>query len=343
MWTVPTLVLIAALVVWLTVFTGASSRDSLPSASAESVVGAVRTNSPTGYSGTLVADTSLGLPAAPPDGTSGGQAVTAIVSGSYTMRYWYGGSELQRVALLDPSGETDYFRAGQQIWEWDSADRVANRVGRPLSEDFAIPTSFAGLTPQQLADRAIASIDADTTVTLGAQTTVAGQACYQLVIAPGQASGTRIGSVHIAVDGRTHVPLAVQIFPRTGAAPSVDVSFSSVTYKRPAGEYFEFTPPADSKVSDLASAAGTNPVLGAREKTIGTGWTAVARYSASATDIGKPPDTTLKPVEGSFGNGVTKGVLFQSPVLSILALRDNRVYVGAVEADKLYEIASADQ
>jgi hypothetical protein len=130
---------------------------------------------------------------------------------------------------------------------------------------------------------------------------------------------------------------------RVGAAPSVDVSFSSVTYKRPAGEYFEFTPPADSKVSDLASAAGTNPVLGAREKTIGTGWTAVARYSASATDIGKPPDTTLKPVEGSFGNGVTKGVLFQSPVLSILALRDNRVYVGAVEADKLYEIASADQ
>lgn len=347
LWTVPILAVLVASAVWIGLSTTSSSRDALPNTSAQAVVGGLKGDTGSGYSGTLVADTSLGLPTAEVGADTGApNAIMPLVSGSYTMRYYYGGADQQRLALLGPNSEKDYLRAGAQSWEWDSGTKTANRASEPLTEDFAVPVSFAGLSPQQLAERAVASIDAGTKVSLGDQSSVAGQRCYQLVLEPGASSGTKISAVRIYVDGATHVPLGVKIFARGREHPVVDVSFSSITYKRPAAEYFAWSPPADVQVSQLAGAPGTNPVLGARDKTFGSGWTAVARYETKATDLGNTAGTTVTPVDDKrFG----KGVLLQSPVLSILSLRydknghdTERTYVGAVDPETLYKIAEAD-
>src|SRR5207248_3242852 len=67
------------------------------------------------------------------------------------------------------------------------------------------------LTPQQAANEALSAAGKTTVVSVQSTLTVAGQAAYQLVLAPKDARST-IGSVRIAIDGKTGVPLRVQVF-----------------------------------------------------------------------------------------------------------------------------------
>lgn len=207
-----------------------------------------------GYSGAILVDTAPGLPSA---GGAGGDtansdpvpnspdfgAFNTILSGSHTMRYWYGGADRQRVAILRPTSEADYFRNGEDVWEWDSASHQVSRT-KATGEDWNLPLTFASLTPQELARNALDAVDAQTTVTVGAPVMVASRRCYELVVTRPQDVTSPIGQMRIAVDGENKVPLSVQIFARNGTSPAIDVSFSSITFKTPEATYFSFTPPA---------------------------------------------------------------------------------------------------
>ena len=161
------------------------------------------------FSGTVVTQMSLGL------------AATARPSPAIAVsRRWPACSPVRTrcgsgTAGRDSSGsrcsgqtsETDVFHSGRDLWEWDSDTHVAThtvlppatppvpRLDRSQSDQCRVPDPAAARHRSCLA-----AIDPTTKVTLGAKRSVADRSAYDLVLTPRDA-GTRVGSVHIAVDG----------------------------------------------------------------------------------------------------------------------------------------------
>lgn len=324
-------------------FTAQASSESLPQTTPAALLAAVQSARVTGFSGTIVARMSLGLPDLPALSGGGEASTAALLTGSHTMRFWYGGPDRQRVALLGTTDETDLFHDGRDMWQWDSDTHVATHTVLPTRNvgDRRDPASGPGLTPQQLAERAIAAIDPSTRVTVAANRRVADRSVYQLVLSP-RDPATRVGSVRIAIDGSTKLPLGVQVFARAASTPAIDVSFSHVTFKNPSSDNFTFTPPPGATVRQgmHSGAPRVRPEQAPDAfATIGSGWTTIAEYRASPDQVAGTagPLGQLKAVHGAWGDGR----LLNSALLSVLITDDGRLFAGAVDPPALYAAAAS--
>jgi outer membrane lipoprotein-sorting protein len=346
-WVVPTTILAIAATSTVAVFSLSRSDDRLPDATADSLVRGIEAARDTGFSGTVLAQTSLDLPVSA--AASGSHSPTLLEAGSHTMRYWYGGPQRQRVALLAATSETDVFHTGSDVWQWDSQTRVATHsllapaataaIGAPISP---APLTLATLTPQQLAERTLAAIDEQTEIISRLGPQIADRPTYELILRPANDAQTRIGAVHIDVDAARNVPLGVQVYARGLLQPSIDVAFTSVTYKTPAADYFAFTPPAGATVQrgpqqQLVASAGGAAVA---QTAVGdTGWAAITEYRAVGGPAAVVPldmQSTMSTVSGDWGSGA----LLDTPLLCLLVTSDGRVLAGSVEPAVLYAAAA---
>src|SRR5689334_21814300 len=91
---------------------GASAPD-LPARNAAGLLAAVEQAHPQHLSGTVVETAKLGLPTLPAGelGDSG-LSLQGLLTGSHTMRIWYGGPQQERIALMAPLAERDVIRNG---------------------------------------------------------------------------------------------------------------------------------------------------------------------------------------------------------------------------------------
>jgi outer membrane lipoprotein-sorting protein len=341
-WLVPACVAGVTALVAGGVFNAQASSESLPELTPAALLTGVQTADVPGFSGTIVTKLALGLPELPALGGSDDRtSVASLLTGSHTMRFWYGGVGRQRAALLGTTDETDIFHDGRDLWQWDSDDRVATHTVMPAaSTRRPDATPAVDLTPQQVAHRLLAAVGPSTAVTVEHDRRVADRSAYELVLTP-RDHATRVGSVRIAVDGSTKMPLGVQVFPRGKSSPAVDVSFSHVTFKVPAARNFSFTPPPGATVRNGMSADRPSGDLpDGRVRTIGSGWTALAEYHASPAQITKaagPVVDRLTAVHGAWGTGR----LLDSALVSVLVTDDGRVFAGAVDPSALYAAATA--
>ena len=83
-------------------------------------------------------------------------------------------------------------------------------LDKPTAGQVPTPVHTSTLTPDQLADRAIAAIDPSTVVSVDQNRRIAGRAAYELVLSPKDATA-RVGSVHIGIDAQRKLPLSVQV------------------------------------------------------------------------------------------------------------------------------------
>lgn len=319
----------------------------LPKTNPTTLLAEVQTSQIDGFTGTVVSHLSLGLPQLPAlSNADSGVSMMSLLSGSHTMQIWYGGLTKQRVALLGATDETDVFRDGRQFWEWNSADRTAVHSVLPAHAATAtLPSNAASLTPDQLARQVLDKLDPTTEVQVKSHAAVADRSAYDLVLTP--RTPTRIGSVHIAVDGQTKMPLAVQVYRRGAAQPAIDVAFTSIRYGAPAQRNFAFTPPPDAKVHTVRHAkhsatADTHPSAApAHVHVVGSGWTRVLAAQLPTATARKLDNSSalqmLTPVSGSWG----KGRLLDSSLVTVLITSDGRVFTGAVEPSVLYSAAGA--
>src|SRR5689334_19844742 len=214
--------------------------------------------------GTVVETATLGIPQLP--GGENPNSLTSLLAGSHTLKIWYGGPRKLRLAVPVQMGETDLIRNGTTAWLWQSGHNSVNRYQIPAghgdqAREPAVPK--APLTPQQAAQQALKVAGRSTQVTTEANVTVAGQAAYQLVLAP-KASGSQIAKITIALDAQhLSVPLRVQVFAKGTASPVFQVGYTSISFVTPAASNFSFTPPPGAKVH--------TEVLG-----LPTGWTGYA-------------------------------------------------------------------
>jgi outer membrane lipoprotein-sorting protein len=346
--------------------TQAADRAAPPRSAAELLTD-LQNTSVNGLSGTVVTRVDLGLPPLPTG--SDGADLSALVSGTHTLRVWYASPNQARVAVLGPSGETDVITNGTDVWTWSSRTNTATHrtiapgTPAPGALPFPLPSAGGGfgLTPQALARAALAMLEPSTEVTTNGSASVAGRDAFELVLAP-RDPASLIGSVRLAVDAAEHVPLRFAVLARGSNDPAIDVAFTQISFDRPDASRFAFNPPpgatvveapprgtdADHPKPDATKPDATKPGLGRPQlggsnlAMVGTGWTTVIVARMPDGAMAGAPDgiaamlEALPKVNGDWGSGR----LLSSRLFSVLLTDDGRVLIGAVGPQRLYEAAA---
>jgi hypothetical protein len=231
-----------------TVIGVAQASPRLPGRTAAQLIAALADSSPPPLTGTVVETTSLGLPQLP--GSMDPSSVTSLLAGSHTVKVWYGGPGQIRLAVPVQMGETDLIQDKGTVWLWQSGQNSATKLALPR-ETGREPAPKVHLMPQQAAQQALKLVGKTTRVSTEANVDVAGEAAYQLVVAP-RDSRSLVGKVTIAIDGQhPAVVLRVQVFARGARGPAFQVGYTNVNFVRPGAANFNFTPPRGAHVTTL--------------------------------------------------------------------------------------------
>ncbi|MEN0128390.1 MAG: hypothetical protein AAGC49_03035 [Brevundimonas sp.] len=376
-WAVPVVVgvVVAAAFVAPPLVASASSED-LPTITPQQLVTSVAEAPNAALSGTVVYTAHLGLPSLPLGDVAGASPVN-LLDGSSTLRVWTDGAERSRAALLGPTSEYSVVRDGPEAWTYSSTDdavvhytvSAADQARlKKLHEQPAVAGDLP--TPAAAAASALSMIEQFSSVTLDAQSRVAGRDAYTLVVTP-KSTTTLVGHVSIAIDAKTKTPLRVQVWDRTSKSPGLEVGFTDVRFGTPSDSVLSFSPPAGATSKDVTvplPAETDQPSATVPEGTTitGTGWDTVVQVAgvdvagllAGNTDalssvpgskpaIGSKSGQALLDEFGADGSDkvrqldlgtlfdqiakpVPEGRLITTKLASILITDDGRVLVGAV-------------
>ncbi|UFS59249.1 LolA family protein [Subtercola endophyticus] len=368
----------------------ANATDSLPTKSPQDVLAMIGNSTVTAFSGTVEQTANLGLPELPagvsssslgasgtssdasatPSPTSTGSAgsaagpstadvssALALLTGTHTARVYVDGATNQRVQVIDQLAETDLVRNGSDVWQYDSAKQTAVHTTLPAKSGSSSDSSGDATvqTPEQLAQKFLDDVDPTTNVSVGGDVTVAGRSAYDLILTP-QATDTLVGSVSIAVDSATGLPLQVSVTARGAADTAFSTGFTSLDLSTPSADLFNFTPPAGTTVTEKTAPAGSAGSAGAgsgatstapgasapgssaaKPVVTGTGWDAIVELPAGADASA----LTSSPLLGELTTAVDGGHLLSTTLVNVLVTDDGRVYAGSVSADQLQAVAAA--
>ena len=321
----------------------ATASTDLPARSAAQVLALVaHARSLPGYTGEISQTSDLGLPQLPSTGAgSDSQTATTLnlLTGSHRASIAVDGTSRSRIAVQDSMGERDVVRNGGTVWFWDSAKSSAEQV--TVSGARTAPDDGTTMTPQSAAEEAIARITPSTDVTVDTTTSVAGHDAYTLVLTP-KASDTTVGSVRIAVDGTTGLPLRVQLFAQGAASPAFEVAFSQLDYSVPAASRFDFTAPSGAKVEQHTVTPGAQrPSTGeqpaAKPTVTGSGWDAVVTVPAADVPASLASNATFMHLTTAVGDGARA---LSTSLVNVLVTSDGRVLAGAVPLSRLQALAA---
>lgn len=260
---------------------------TLPPKTAEELLVDVQTTEVTALSGTVETTADLGLPALPGQGAE----VTALLSGTNTIRVWYDGDK-SRATIVGEDSEASIIRNGDDVWQWSSESNTAHHGTVAAHDASEVPAS--SLTPQELAKQLLSEVEASTDISLAQNQTIAGRDAYELVLQP-KSSDTLVGQVTIAIDGETYLPLRVQIFAADTTSPAIEIGFTEIDYSTPDSSVFEFEPATGVTVEEddstghnqhQTSATQVAPVI------VGEGWEQVGIFSWPATTLDDSSKTT---------------------------------------------------
>jgi outer membrane lipoprotein-sorting protein len=344
-----------------------SANADLPQKTPQEVLQLAAQSTVQTFSGTVQATADLGLPdlSSVPGGVSGGSAAPSasggsgaagldasvtnalsLLTGTHTSRVYVDGPTQARVQLLDQLSERDAVRNGNDLWLYDSSDNsVVHSTLPDKSGADASPDPTATQNPADLAQKLLAAVDPSTDVTLGANEQVAGRDAYDLVLTP-RTSDTLVGTVSIAVDASTGLPLGVDVTARGASAPSLNVAFTDLSLDAPSADTFAFTPPAGATITEKPLDASSAPQAGSgadhpKPIVTGTGWASIVELPSAAGGAGDLTGLTSDPLFSQLTTQVDGGHVLQTTLVSVLLTDDGRVFAGAVSADALQAAAQA--
>ncbi|MFD8797554.1 LolA family protein [Streptomyces atroolivaceus] len=356
-----------------------SGDPELPEITAQELIEKIAASDQEQLSGTVKVTTDLGIPSLgglagsfAPDAASGPGESSAspdaklmeLASGTHTLRVAVDGPDKQRLSILGEGSEYSLVHNGDDVWGYDSESNEvyhAKSDGSGKAEEHKAPKGVPA-TPKELAEEALAAVGDTTSVTVDGTAQVAGRDAYKLLIKPKQ-SGSTIGSVTVAVDASTGVPLKFTLAPSSGGKAAVDAGFTAVDFAKPDASSFSFTPPKGAKVTEADELKDEAEKKGAADKVrkdltaledfkglnvIGEGWNAVAEIEVPggaglpAQGSGDVPAQAQQFME-ALGDKVTgdfgSGTVFKTRLVNALLTDDGKVYVGAVTKDALVKAA----
>ncbi|MFF2410261.1 outer membrane lipoprotein carrier protein LolA [Streptomyces sp. NPDC058092] len=386
---------VAAATIGLVPALASTGDPDLPKITAQQLIEKIAASDTQQLSGTVKISTDLGIPSlgglagsfAQGGGSGGGKGdssadpksrMTELASGTHTLRVAADGPDKQRVSILDSAAEYSLIHNGDQVWAYDSKSNEAyhatekragteHRAGQKSGHSTPAPDGVP-TTPKALAEQVLKAAGPTTSVTVDGTAQVAGRDAYKLLIKPRQ-SGSTIGSVTVAVDAKSGVPLKFTLLPSSGGKAVVDAGFTKVDFAKPAASSFTFTPPKGAKVTEADDAKAQRKADGAEglgifpgaeglgaggsgaqdTKVIGEGWNAIAEIrtpggtglpSKASGDVPAEAqqflDSLGDKVSGSFGSGT----VFKTRLVNALVTDNGKVYVGAVTPDALVKAAN---
>jgi outer membrane lipoprotein-sorting protein len=319
----------------------AATPPDLPTKSAQQVLELVaKSKDVAGFTGTVQQRSDLGLPSIPSTGagsdTQTGSALD-LISGDHTARVEVAGATKARIAILDPSAERDVIRDGRSVWLWDSNANSATHVVAAGSAK-APSTQGSIATPAEAAQELLSEVGGSTSVTVDTAQQIADRDAYTLVLTP-RTAATTIGSVRIAVDAQTGLPLDVQVLARGATSPAFETGFTSISFTTPAASRFEFTPPSDAKVRTRTVTAGERPAphgtSGPKPTVSGTGWASVVTVPSASV----PADLAANATVRRLSTAADGGRVLHTALVNVLLTSDGRVLAGAVPVSRLESAA----
>jgi outer membrane lipoprotein-sorting protein len=328
---------VPALIAAGVVAANASADVTLPERSAAEVVAMAAEHADTSFSGTVEQVSNLGLPELPADGKlAAPEASQALewLSGSHSVRLFVDGPDKARVQVMDRLAERDLVVNASDVWLYNSRQKTAVHAALPAGEGTADSPRDSQLNPVDLAGRLLSKLDSSTDVALGANVKVAGRAAYDLVLTP-RTPDTLVGSVSVAVDGKTGMPLSVRVVARGQNDPAISVAFTELSYETPAARMFTFTPPHGTTVTEHpvpdASTLPMHPdapqIAGPTAPTIsGSDWSTVVAFPSGSA----PAGILDSPLLAKLTTAIDGGRLISTSLLNVLITDSGRVIAGAV-------------
>ena len=338
----------------------ASAGDPLPEKTPQQVLLMVAQHGEKALSGTLEQSSEIGLPELPKAGPGAGSPETAwleLLTGPHTARVYLDGPDKARVQIMDRMAERNAVRNGDDLWFYNSKDNTAAHAQLPADADgrHAAARPGTAATPEDLADKLLAKLDASTDVAVGPDVQIAGRAAYNLVLTP-TTDATLVDSVAIAVDGESGLPLGVEVKARGQAEPAFSVAYTSLTLEAPDAAIFNFTPPPGATVEEIPlpdhkAAAALPPsdaaaAKAAKRPTVtGTGWASVYEFPAKplqpvpADQEGTPSGPAALLEQAAVA--VPGGRLVSTSLVNVLILDDGRILAGSVPLERLQAAATA--
>jgi outer membrane lipoprotein-sorting protein len=353
-WTPAVVAVIVVAGVAVAVPATANASVSLPAKTPTQVLELADSSSVTAFSGTIEERSDLGLPSlpagsVPSGGGSSDAADLALLTGSNSLRVYVDGKTRVRLQDLESLAERDVIVNGSDVWVYDSKDNSASHstlssrqhVIRPGTAPQSAAPDPRDATPEGLAKNLIAKLEPTSTLSVDSNLRVAGRAAYDLVLTP-KVTDTLIGSISIAVDAETGLPLQVQVNARGQKTPAVSIGFSSLDLSTPAASLFEFTPPAGAKVTETAPKQGAAKAPSAQstksgETVTGHGWDSVVSVAAA----GSLSKVSQSSEFAELTTATAGGRLLHTSLFNVLFTTDGRIVVGSVSVARLEEVASA--
>lgn len=183
-----------------------------------------------------------------------------LISGSHTVRVFVSGPDKLRAQILDPMSERDLIVNGSEFWVYDAQMATALNGTIEVEPDpakqaeaeqkvleYAESIALDLSSPEAIADYLVSMVDETSQIEVGKDHSVAGRSAYQLIVSPDSANSL-IDNAAISVDYETGMPLRVELFSKTQDVAAMSVGFSSISFGAVDQALFDFTPPAGTTV-----------------------------------------------------------------------------------------------
>lgn len=370
-WT-PALAVSALVIAGVVVAPMAAGAVSLPDKTPAEVLAMIAESDDLAYSATIEKVADLGIPALPagmgmptgapatddasPDteASASSDAMLAsaleLVSGEHTARVMIDPEVGMRVQILDRLDERNIIVNADEAWLYDSSTKTATRILAPepveltdeqkaelesrLAElEGRLPADIS--TPAEAAQFVLDELDDTSTISLAENVRVADRAAYQVRVTPDD-DETLIGSVAIAVDAETGLPLRVLVEAVGQDAPAFSLAITQLDLSTPDAALFTFTPPPGATVDDAPlpewptadEAAALEPAdaEGMPSPTVlQSGWSTIVELPAGAV----PAEFDAAMLE-QFAAPVDGGFALSTALATVFITDDGRVLVGTV-------------
>ena len=192
-----------------------------------------------GFSGYAVSAGNLALPV-----TDQLSSVADLFSNRTSMRVWWRGPLDNRVDVVTAAGETGTHTGPGATWTWQYETATATRnAAHPLE----LPTP-PDVLPSSLGRRLLSEATDAELSRVGARR-VAGRDALGLRLTPSDAASS-VRRVDVWADGRTGLPLQVEVFQKGAAKVALDARFLDLRLGMPDAAVTAFVPPPGAAIRE---------------------------------------------------------------------------------------------
>jgi outer membrane lipoprotein-sorting protein len=187
------------------------------------------------------------------------ETVDPLLTGA-SGRLWASGGDL-RLELQSDNGDAQLVVNGRSFWISDPTSQTVYEGTLPARRSVvgagtnptAPMSTYATPTVAQIQHR-LDRLSRDADVSTATATDIGGEPAYDVEVTP-KDNSSLIGAVRVGFDADHGIPLDLAVFPAGGSAPALELAASNVSYGPVASSVFDISPPAGSRVVQVAMPA----------------------------------------------------------------------------------------